>query len=166
MQRAILLACSIFAGLSATNVLAADGSSGCGPGWYVFKENSMVSSLLRSTTNYSLAPAVTLGMTFGTSNCAQHKLVETHKESLRFAELAYHELTVSLATGQGEHLAAFASTLGCTSEVQPRFNATMQQAYPRLLPTSLTSPADLLQNVLSEISSDPQLALACNTGLS
>ena len=70
--------------LSATSAFAADGSSGCGPGWYIFKENSMVSSALRATTNGWSSPVVTIGMTFGTSNCAQHKLVMNDKRGLHF----------------------------------------------------------------------------------
>ena len=70
----------------------ADGSSGCGPGWYILKDNSLVSSALRATTNGILVPVVTLGMTFGTSNCSKHKIVKKEKESLHFVTMNYFEL--------------------------------------------------------------------------
>ena len=40
---------------------AADSSSGCGAGWYIFKKNSLVSSVLRTTTN--VFALNTVGMT-------------------------------------------------------------------------------------------------------
>ena len=66
----LMIAASLCVG--ASQAMAMDGSSGCGPAWYVFKENTILSSSLRGTTNGTLWPVVTIGMTFGTSNCANH----------------------------------------------------------------------------------------------
>jgi hypothetical protein len=80
---------------------AADGSSGCGPGWYILKKNSMLSSVGRFITNTALFPLSTLGMTLGTSNCSKHSLVEEHKRSLHFATLSYDLLRQDMARGSG-----------------------------------------------------------------
>ena len=81
---------------------AYSSSNGCGPGWYVFKDTSLVSSSLRTITNAALFPSATVGMTFGTSNCAKHKIVEERdRESVKFATLAYHDLMIQTAQGHG-----------------------------------------------------------------
>ena len=65
--------------LFSINAMAKDGSSGCGPGWYLLKKNSILSSSLRVTTNGIFFPTTTLGMTIGTSNCSKHKHFHTEK---------------------------------------------------------------------------------------
>ena len=142
----------------------ADSSSGCGPGWYLFKDVSLVSSTLRSTTNAVLLPTTTFGMTFGTSNCAQHKIVDNN-ESVKFAALAYHDLVVQMAQGKGEHLAAFASTLGCPWQAQVEFNRAMQQSYERIVPSDAASPEAIVDQVRVELQARPQLARACSVGV-
>ena len=108
---------------------AADGSSGCGPGWYVFKDNSLVSSALRSTTNGILFPVYTLGMTFGTSNCTQHKIVKTEKQSLYFVTMNMYELKTEAVKGNGEFIFALAKTLGCNSGSELEFGAALKKDY-------------------------------------
>ena len=93
--------------------LAADGSSGCGPAWYILKKNSLLSSSFRSITNGMLAPVVTLGMTFGTSNCSKHSIVEAESESLRYVENNLPVLRQDIARGGGESLDTLLGTMGC-----------------------------------------------------
>lgn len=109
------------------SAFAADGSSGCGPAWFIMKDNSILSSALRLTTNGILFPFVTLGMTFGTSNCTKHRIVKTEQESLYFATQNYYEIKGEMARGQGEYLSAFASTIGCPSSAQDRFNDKVKE---------------------------------------
>src|SRR4051794_21944920 len=108
---------------------ATDGSSGCGPGWYVFKDVSILSSALRATTNAILFPVYTIGMTFGTSNCTQHKLVLKEKETLYFATQNHYELKRDVAKGGGEYLSAFATTMGCPASAQGRLNEHLKGNY-------------------------------------
>lgn len=104
---------SITLALFSSGAMAADGSSGCGPGWYLFKDNSLVSSALRATTNNFLFPVVTFGMTTGTSNCTKHQIVMKEKESLHFVTHNYPEVQVDIAKGEGEYLRSLATTIGC-----------------------------------------------------
>lgn len=147
------------------NALAADGSSGCGPGWYVFKDNSLVSSSLRATTNGILIPVVTIGMTFGTSNCTQHKIVQTEKQSLYFATNNYYELQGDVARGRGEHLEAFATTIGCPAKAQARFNEHVRKNYQTMFAPNQTSPEVLLKEVYKTILSDKTLTNQCSLGI-
>jgi len=141
---------------------AADGSSGCGPGWYVFKNNSLVSSALRATTNGILMPVVTLGMTFGTSNCTQHKLVLKEKESLHFATMNHFQLKSEIAKGSGEYLSAFAATMGCPSGAQTRLNEHVKAQYSSVYPDARVQPDQVLVEVYKVILSDPELTRQCS----
>ncbi len=148
--------------LCATTVQANDGSSGCGPGWYLFKENSLVSSALRATTNGILFPVVTIGMTFGTSNCTQHKLVLKEKESLYFATQNHFELKGDIAKGQGEYLAAFSSTVGCPPSAYTQLQKQLKAGFSNVYPSDDMNPAHVLTEVYKVILSDQDLMAKCS----
>ena len=108
----LILAFAAVSLMWASTALGADKSSGCGMGWYVFKKNSLVSSVLRSTTN-TIFWNNTFGMTSGTSNCAKHSIVQDDKKDIHFLEANYHTLLVDSAVGDSSFLTAFAEALGC-----------------------------------------------------
>jgi hypothetical protein len=148
--------------LSATSVFAADGSSGCGPGWYIFKENSMVSSALRLTTNGWSSPIVTIGMTFGTSNCAQHKLVMNDKRGLHFVTHNTSNLLAETSMGQGESLGALASAMGCGWKAQARFNDAMKANFDGIFGITEPSPTEIYGQMINVVGNDPELAANCS----
>lgn len=143
---------------------AADGSSGCGPGWYILKDNSLVSSALRAITNGILWPVTTIGMTVGTSNCTQHKLVLKEKESLYFATQNHFELKSDIAKGQGEYLSAFAATIGCPASTQGRFNQMMRANFSSTYPDGRINPENVLVETYKTILKDQVLTNKCSLG--
>ena len=154
-----------------THAFAMDGSNGCGPGWYILKDESLVSSALRSTTNGLLFPVYTFGMTSGTSNCTQHKIVLKEKESLYFATMNHYELKSDAARGNGEYLAAFATTIGCPSSAQVRFNSQMKNNFgkiyssaPSASDSKAVKPEAVLLEVYKTILADPELTNKCSLG--
>lgn len=146
-------------------VQAADGSSGCGPGWYVFKDNSLFSSALRATTNGVLFPVTTIGMTVGTSNCTKHKIVLKEQESLHFATMNHFELKSEVAKGEGEYLSAFAATMGCPVQAQGRLNQQLRSNYGKLYPNNQIQPQNVLTEVYKTILSDSDLIQQCSLGV-
>jgi hypothetical protein len=148
--------------LSATSAFAADGSSGCGPGWYIFKENTLVSSSLRNTTNGYSSPIVTTGMTFGTSNCAQHKLVMNDKRGLHFVTHNTNNLLAETSMGQGESLGALASAMGCGWKSQARFNDAMKANFDGIFSITEPSPTEIYGQMINVVGSDPELAANCS----
>lgn len=156
---------SIIAATISMQALAADGSSGCGPGWYVLKDNSLVSSALRATTNVILFPVFTIGMTFGTSNCTQHKLVLKEKESLYFATMNHFELKRDVARGSGEYLSAFGETMGCPASAQSRLNQSLRRDFSRVYPSRAVDPSGVLLEVYKTILSDHELTAKCSLGM-
>jgi hypothetical protein len=159
---ALLLALAV---LVSFNAQAMDGSSGCGPGWYLFKNDSLVSSALRGTTNGALFPIVTLGMTIGSSNCTQHTIVMKEKETLHFATMNHFELKRDIAKGSGEYVSAFASTLGCPASAQVRLNDQLRVNFSEVYPDSNVSPERTVLEVYKTIFRDKELTQKCALGV-
>ncbi len=155
---------ALFTALVSPQTFAADGSSGCGPAWYILKENSLVSSALRATTNGILGVTVTIGMTFGTSNCTQHKIVLKEKESLYFATQNHFELKTDIAKGGGEYLSAFATTMGCPSSAIPRLNDRIRSNFSQMYTPADINPEKTVLEAYKTILSDPELTRECSLG--
>jgi hypothetical protein len=122
---------AVFAGLAltATHAVAGDQSSGCGPGYYLFKENTILSSSLRSTTHGFLFPTVTFGMTSGTSNCAKHNLVDEKMERVHFLTANGDVLRHDAARGDGAFLHGLFLTYGCNPLFERHFGHVMQEQF-------------------------------------
>lgn len=146
------------------SAIARDGSSGCGPGWYVMKDNSLVSSALRATTNGFLFPTVTVGMTIGTSNCTRHKLVLKEKEAIHFATHNSFELIREAAMGEGEFLSAYYATLGCVDTNKAHFSKLMQTHFQDLFRDLKIQPEDFVLETYKVILNDEALTISCSLG--
>lgn len=140
---------------------AADGSSGCGPGWYLFKDNSLVSSSFRSTTNSLLFPVTTIGMTVGTSNCSQHKIVKQEMETLHFATMNYYDLKADMVKGEGSHLAAFTETLGCDMKSNEMLKSELKKNYKAIFPAGTNNPESTVGEIYKTIFRNPELTRQC-----
>ncbi len=139
MKKIILLCSFIIFSFS----VHADSSSGCGLGWMVFKDQSLVSSTLRNTTHFILPN--TFSMTFGTSGCAQHKIVLNEKRAIHFIESNYAQLMIDMAKGSGEYLNALADLTEYTGDREV-FGEMVQINYGKLFPTVSTTPVMMYQN--------------------
>jgi hypothetical protein len=126
LAAALLIVASGFCYMGTASAAGMDGSSGCGPAWYVLKVESLLSSFGRSLTNGILSPIVTLGMTFGTSNCAKHSIVLENKQSLEFISSNYEQLKVDVALGHGSYLDQFSGLMGCDGASAKVLSHTLQ----------------------------------------
>jgi hypothetical protein len=141
---------------------AADGSSGCGPAWYIFKDNSLVSSFLRGFTNGVSSPVVTLGMTFGTSNCAQHKIVEATKRSEHLATVGLERLRLDAARGEGSFLEAYAETFSCDAATIPEFKTAVQLNYDRIFSHD-AAPGAIVESTKAVLRQNSLLTAGCGS---
>jgi len=139
----------------------ADSSSGCGPGWYVAKKNSLLSSSIRATTNAFLFPSVTFGMTFGTSNCAEHSIVKNEKEDLKFATENYFEIAADSSKGQGDFLTAYAELMGCHGKSIQTFNKKVKNEFGKLFKENTIDPTNLVKETYILILKDKELVKNC-----
>lgn len=128
---------------------AEDKSSGCGLGWSVAPQNSLISSYTRSITNGSTSS--TSGMTSGTSGCDKHSIVSKEKRDIHYAEGNYHNLMIEMAQGQGEFVKGFALVMGCSPSEASHFSKSSQANYDRLFPASNASPNQLLNSMRETI---------------
>jgi hypothetical protein len=128
--RPSLLLCAITVSAIPSFSFAADGSSGCGVGWYIFKENSLVSSSLRTITNNYLPN--TFSMTSGTSNCAKHSIIFNEKRGLHFVESNAEALEYAIASGEGQFLQGFAESMGCVPEVSDVFATSLRAGFENI----------------------------------
>jgi hypothetical protein len=138
-------------------VLAADGSSGCGAGWYVLKKNSLVSSSLRATTNVSFLN--TVGMTFGTSNCSKHSIVQNDKKTIHFIEANQYQIVVDMARGDGEYIDALSSVMGCEN-VSRSFKRVLKDSYSTISKKRMSAQA-LLTKIQGRLYTDDILRMGC-----
>jgi hypothetical protein len=152
---------AVFMVAASGSAQAADGSSGCGPGWYILKKNSLLSSLGRAITNGFLFPVSTIGMTFGTSNCAKHSLVEAHQRSLHFATRSYDILRQDMARGNGRHLDAYLATFGCDALGRQNLAGQMQAAFEQELYLTI-QPEALVESTAVMIQASPALQTSCS----
>lgn len=143
-----------------TMAYAADGSSGCGPAWYILKENSLLSSAGRFVTNWFLFPISTLGMVFGTSNCAQHKLVDIYRPSLEFASKSFDILRHDIVRGEGVHFSSYLGTFGCHSGIRNEIAGKLRGALARDH-KGLNNPAQLVLTSITVIRDEPYYAMQC-----
>lgn len=141
---------------------AADGSSGCGPGWYILKDNSLVSSAFRATTNGLLFPVYTIGMTVGTSNCTKHSIVLNEKKSLHLITMSFFEIRADIARGEGPHLRSLSTTLGCSEQATQPLGRALKDNYPALYAGSDADPEVTLTEVYKTIFSDSNLTQQCS----
>lgn len=152
---------SLFLALTfiAPNAFSADGSSGCGAGWYILKSNSLISSFTRTITNVMLSN--TIGMTFGTSNCAKHSIVKNDFKAIHFSESTFDQIQIELAMGQGPHVWALGDLMGCQPSAMGQFQDKMKSSYNKIFPANKTAPHEMLKNMKGSIESDEYLSKNC-----
>lgn len=132
------------------------GSDSCGLGWQVTRSKTFLATTTRGTTNSFVPP--TFGMTSGTIGCSQHDFAKNEENAARYAVNNSEALSIEMAQGQGEILAGFARTMGCSDAVIPAFGQTMQENYGAV---AGQQGIELFKSVKSRILSNAVLAASC-----
>ena len=147
---ALLLAFSLASATFAKEAKSSAGGSpdkidGCGLGWQVTNQRTMIATTTRGTTNMFVPPA--FGMTSGTIGCDQTPLAQNERESAVFAMTNYDNLRAEMAQGFGESVEAFAQTFGCDSNAVKAFGPATQKHYREIF----TSETPSLHNFLDSV---------------
>ncbi|MCB0422439.1 MAG: DUF3015 family protein [Bdellovibrionales bacterium] len=150
---AIVVACALLP----FSAFAADTGDGCGIGWEITKDRTLIATTTRGTTNAFVPP--TFGMTSGTIGCEQHAVAMNDQEAATYAYTNFDALKSEMAVGQGENLEAFAQTLGCSSM---DLGQATKANYGKIYKSGTTSPAEMVNNVKQLIKEDAVLASQCN----
>ena len=144
--------------LASSAAFSADSSSGCGMGYEIAPNQSLVSSSTRSLVNATFSNSI--AMTLGTSGCAKHSIVNNEAKGIHFAEANMNVLAVEMARGNGEFLTSFAASLGC-QDVNA-FGSMVQANYESVLPSANTSGVELFNNVKAQIKNNASLSSTCS----
>ncbi len=159
-MKKLVLSLSLILFSFSTPSFAKDSSSGCGPGWYVFKKNSLISSFLREITNTFLFPTVTLGMTFGTSECGKHTIVEKDKDSLEFLVHNFDDIMIESSMGDGKFLTSFSKTFDCSSSERIQFKSALKKNYKKIFATDMRYPVNTLVDIIQVLRKDNNICKA------
>jgi Protein of unknown function (DUF3015) len=100
----------------------------------------------------------TFGITSGTSECTTDGVIRSERAVEAFAEATFESLTQEMAQGEGEHLRAFASLLGCSAESFNDFGRLTQRQYTHIVPHDVMTPVELSDAVQRSIAGDPVLS--------
>jgi hypothetical protein len=126
----------------AMNSLAEDyGMAGCGLGSVVM--GSQGSQVLAATTNLTYFNQF-LGITTGTSNCAEDGVALRKSEVNSFAEANFESLKSEMAQGKGENLEVLASLMGCDAAVM---GSSVRAGYGSIFDRSDVTPGQMLDRV-------------------
>ena len=141
------------------------GTAGCGLGSMVIGSDRGPEQIFAATTNGTFG-SQTFGMTFGTSNCGDHGLINVSKEREVFAAENYTSLVKEMAQGKGEHLNILASMYQCPTAAYPEFGAMAQENFDDLVVSAQTTPIELLGQLETQLSQHQSLSKSCNIHLS
>lgn len=162
-MKKMIAVCGLAAICGFAGVARADyGMAGCGLGSLVFgDDNTKFKQILAATTNGTFG-SQTFGITSGTLNCTSAGVVAANREQAAFAEVNFQDLKRNMAAGGGEYLTSFATLLGCDEAGKQSFAKMSQDKYEAILPSSKTTPMQMLGNVKAEIKASAALSASCS----
>lgn len=152
-----------FSMASASTALAHDkyGLAGCGLGSMVIENKTGMSAQTAAATTNGTSASQTFGITSGTSNCTAEGVILASKEQEAFFEANFASIQKDMASGGGEHLAAFTGMLGCADATQPAVFATAQESFGQVFPTDQTTPTQALYMLKLQLSQKREIASTC-----
>ncbi len=115
--------------LTSLNASARDSFDGCGLGWEITQDKTMIATTTRGTTNAFVPP--TFGMTTGTLGCDKFSgFAALEKQNVEYVAKNFEALRTQLATGNGEYVNTAASSFNCDSKT---FSTHMQKNYNKVV---------------------------------
>lgn len=159
MKKQIFMGLTLLAvATSAPIAMAAETGGGCGIGKIIMeggtgKDKNLVAAIL----NNVLVPN-TFSMTSGLMGCDTTKAVSNDQLRETFVASNMDNLSVDVAQGQGDHLAALAGLMGVAESDKATFYSVAQSNYPSLFGAGQASSADMLSALDQAMLSNADLA--------
>lgn len=136
------------------------GTAGCGLGSMLFGDQEGMIQIFAATTN-GISASQTFGITSGTSNCVESGVISQDSEQEAFFEMNYEDLRQDMAAGQGEHLVAMSSLMGCSADVQGELASFSQAHYEEIFPSEDTTANQALYSYKLQLSQQKDFARSC-----
>ena len=110
------------------------GTDGCGLGWQVTQEKTMMATSTRGTTNGVVPP--TFGMTSGTLGCDAHSLAAKDVPAAKYVVTNFSHLKHEMAMGTGEILVGLSLLMGHSDT--ECFSQTLKEHFVDIVPSTGT----------------------------
>lgn len=131
--------------LLSASVFAQDTFDGCGLGWEVTQDKTVIATTTRGTTNAFVPPS--FGMTTGSLGCDEFTgIAMNDRSSAEYVAKNFETIRAELATGQGEYVDATAQSFNCDSQA---FGKHMQKNYDGVVAPSANG-IELYNNLKAE----------------
>jgi len=96
-----------------------------------------------------------------TTECLDDAMTRAEKQQLQFVEVNAIVLIEQMARGDGDHLRALATLMGCDQRTYPGLAKMAQARFEWLIPHETLTPVDLRDRLRGEITRHPELAEGC-----
>jgi Protein of unknown function (DUF3015) len=136
----------------------ADNEAGCGLGTQIMEgKDGIVFHVLAATTNGTFGNQ-TFGMTSGTLGCDASGKVTASADLRDFASANLDQLSVEMATGEGEALTALATLYGIEAADRDAFYGLAKSNYTTIISSDEVTAGEVLASIHSLMAADARLA--------
>ena len=158
MKKLVISLCCAFAMGSTSMAFATEKAGGCGIGKEIMGgKTGLGSNLVAAILNNILIPN-TFFMTTGILGCDTTRSVKNEQQSETFVASNMDTLTVEIAQGNGDHLAALATILGVADADKPAFYSLAKDQYEPLFTATGTTPVTVLATLNTAMLNDTRLS--------
>lgn len=133
----------------------ADGS--CGVGSKVFDgQKGIAPQVLAMTTNGTFFQ--TVGVTLGTSGCAQDGVVKSNWKTAMFIDGNKEKVARDMSTGSGESLESLAKLIGVQDQHKATFFQATKENFAKIFSSDNVTTDQVLASLKQVLASDSELA--------
>jgi DUF3015 family protein len=136
----------------------ADNDAGCGLGTQVMEGKSGILYHLLATYTNGLLGNQTFGITSGTLGCDGTGKVTASADLRKFASTNLDQLSVEMASGEGEALTALASLYGIEAADRASFYSMTKSNYTTIISSDHATAGDVLAAIHTLMAADARLA--------
>ena len=136
----------------------ADNDAGCGLGTQMMEGKSGVLYHLLATYTNGLLGNQTFGITSGTLGCDGSGKVTASADLRKFASTNLDQLSVEMAAGEGEALAALASLYGIEAADRDAFYGLTKSNYTTIISSDAVTAGEVLASIHTLMAADARLA--------
>ncbi|MGH8481488.1 MAG: DUF3015 family protein [Nevskiaceae bacterium] len=136
----------------------ADNDAGCGLGTQVMAGKSGIFAHLVATYTNGLLGNQTFGITSGTLGCNGNSEVTADADLRKFASTNLDQLTVEMATGEGEALTALASLYGIEAQDRAAFYSLTKSNYGTIVDSDSVTAGEVLASIRTLMAADARLS--------
>ena len=161
-MKRVLMALAFLGLVCGGSAFAANEGPGCGLGYMLFKGQTGILPMTLAATTNGIFGNQTFGITSGTSGCKADSVILNDKAQEAFVADNLGTLNQEMAQGQGEHVTALASLMGCPTATYGEFARVSQESYGTVFTSADVQAGAVLASLKDELGRHPALASSCS----